>query len=77
MKKRITWNSAQTWVTKIVKNHGPVHRQPLSSHKTWEWMIRHRPVYWDDCGVVWTLRTTWCDAAGGLRIMRNPAENLR
>ena len=27
MKKRITWNSAQTWVTKIVKNHGLVRRQ--------------------------------------------------
>jgi len=27
MKKHITWNYAQTWVTKIVKNHGFVHRQ--------------------------------------------------
>jgi len=28
MRKHITWKSAQTWVTKIVKNHGLVHRQP-------------------------------------------------
>jgi len=28
MNKRITWNSAQIWVTKIAKNHGFVHRQP-------------------------------------------------
>jgi len=28
MKKRITWNSVQTWVIEIVKNHGLVSRQP-------------------------------------------------
>jgi len=28
MKKRITGNFAQTWVTKKVKNHGLVRRQP-------------------------------------------------
>jgi len=28
MKKRITWNSVQTWVTKMVKHHGLVRRQP-------------------------------------------------
>jgi len=32
MKKHITWNSAQTWLTKIVKNHGLVHRQPSAYH---------------------------------------------
>jgi len=28
MNKHITWNSAQTWATKIVKNHDLVRRQP-------------------------------------------------
>jgi len=28
MKQHITWNSAQTWVTKIVKNHRFICRQP-------------------------------------------------
>jgi len=28
MKKLITWNFAQTPVTKIVKNHGLISRQP-------------------------------------------------
>ena len=28
MKKHITWNSVENWGTKIVKNHGFVHRQP-------------------------------------------------
>jgi len=32
MKKHITWNSVQTWVTKIVKNHGFVGRQPSAYH---------------------------------------------
>ena len=32
MKKRITWNSAQTWVTKIVKRHALVHKQPSAYH---------------------------------------------
>jgi len=65
MKKRITWNSAQTWATKIVKNHVGIYcicsRAAIClPHKTWERMLHHRPVYWDDCGVVWILRTTWC-----------------
>ena len=33
MKKPITWNSTQTRVTKIVKNHGLVRRQP-SAYRT-------------------------------------------
>jgi len=32
MKKRITWNYVQTWVTKIVKKHGLVRRQQKKSY---------------------------------------------
>ena len=49
-----------TSVKGFSQNHGLVRRQPSPSRKTWEWMLRHRPVYWDDCRVVWILRTTWC-----------------
>jgi len=28
--------------------------------KTCEGMLRHRAVYGDNCGVIWTLCTTWC-----------------
>jgi len=61
MKKRITWNSAQTWV---------IRRQPsVSPRKTWERMLRHRPVYWDYCGVIrnWILRSTWCSRRAACR----------
>jgi len=65
MKKRVRWNSAQTWVTKIVKNHVGTYcicsqAAICLPHKTWQRMLRHRPVYWDGCGVFWILRTTWC-----------------
>jgi len=58
--KLITWNSAQTWVTKIVKNLGLVCRQPTIClpRKTWEQILRHRLVYWDDYGVIWILHAT-------------------
>jgi len=32
MRKRTTCNSAQIWVTKIVKNDGHVRRQPSAYH---------------------------------------------
>jgi len=54
--------SAQTWVTKI----GYLdffHRQPSAFRtKTWEPMLRHRPVSWDD----------WSEYC----IIRNHTENL-
>jgi len=38
-----------------------VRRQPSAyPTKTWEWMLHHRPVYWDNCRVVLILRTIWC-----------------
>jgi len=33
MKNRITWNSVQMWVTKIVKNHRFFRRQPSAYHR--------------------------------------------
>ena len=36
-------------------------------HKIWECMFCHRPVYWDDCTVVWKLRTTWCSQRAARR----------
>jgi len=33
----------------------------LTAHaKTCEWILRHRAVYGDNCGVVWVLHTSWC-----------------
>ena len=59
MKKRITWNSAQTWVIKIVKNHGLIRRQQSAYHAksgskcyVIDRLIATR--------VVWILRTPWC-----------------
>jgi len=40
--------------------------------KTCERMLRHRAVYGDNCGVVWTLRTTWCS-----RRAAHPKEEYR
>jgi len=77
MKKRIAWNSVQTWVTKIVKHHGVVHRQPSA--------YRIKPG--SDCYVIDQFiamiaeGSEYCallDAAGGgLRVVRNSTENLR
>jgi len=58
MKKHTTWNSVETWSTKIVKNHVFVHWQP-SVYSAKPGNERHRSVYWDDCIVVWILRTAW------------------
>jgi len=75
MKKRIAWNSAQTWVTKIVKNHGFVRMQP-SAYRT-------KPR--SECYVIdwfigtiaeWSEYCTLLDAFKGLCIVRNNTENL-
>jgi len=59
MKKRITWNSVETWGTKIIKTTDLFAGNHLLTAKTWERMLRHRPVYWNSCRVVWILRTAW------------------
>jgi len=74
MKKRITWNSAQTWVTKIVKNHGFVCRQPSAYHA--------KPG--SECYVIDRFIGTiaeWSEyyvleSVGGLYVVRNITENL-
>jgi len=75
-KKRITWNSAQTWVTKIVKSHGFVRRKPSA--------YRAKPG--NECYVVdrfietiveWSEYCALLDAVGGLCVIRNSIENLR
>ena len=74
--KHITWNSTQTWVTKIVKNHGFVRRQPSA--------YRAKPG--SECYVIdrliatiaeWSEYCTLLDAVGELCIVRNSTENLR
>jgi len=61
MKKRITSDSVQTWVPKIVKKPRPCSQAFICLPcKTWEWILRHRPVYRNDCRVVWILHTTQC-----------------
>jgi len=76
MKKHIAWNSAQTWVTKVVKNHGLVCRQ-LSA-------FRAKPG--SECYVIgryigtiaeWSEFCTLIDVVGRLRVIRNSTENLR
>jgi len=75
VKKRITWNSAQTWATKIVKNHGFVRRQPSA--------YRAKPG--SECYVIdrfiGRLRSGLNIAPylmqSGLRVVRNSTENLR
>jgi len=78
MKKRITWNSVETWGTEIVKNHGFVRRQPSA--------YRAKPG--SECHVIDQFIGTiaewseYCalldgDAVGGLRVVTNSTENLR
>ena len=75
MKKRIAWNSTQTWVT-IVKHHGVVRRQP-SAYRTKpgsECYVTDRFI------AMIAERSEYCallDAVGGLRVVRNSTENLR
>jgi len=73
MKKRITWNSAQTWVTKIVKNHSLVRRPPSA--------YRAKPG--SECYVIdqfigtiaeWSEYCALLDAVGDLRVVRNSTE---
>jgi len=76
MKKHITWNSVQTWIAKIVKNHGFVHRQP-SAYRTKpgsECYVIDRFI-----GVIaeWSEYCALLDAVGGLGVVRNSTENLR
>jgi len=75
MKKYITWNSAQTWVTKIVKNHGLVCRQPSAYHA----------IPGNECyGIDWFIGTIaqwleyWAllDAVRGLRVVRKSAASM-
>jgi len=44
----------QTLVAETPAPNGPI------PPKTWERMLRHRPIVWDHCGVVCILRSTWC-----------------
>ena len=75
MKKRITWNSVQAWVTKIVQNHSLVHRQPSA--------YRAKPG--SECYVTdrfigtiaqWSEYCALLDADAGLHVIRNSTENL-
>jgi len=76
MKKRITWNSAQTWVTQIVKNHDLVCRQPSAycakpGNKFYVigWFI----------GTIaeWSKYCTLVDPVEGLHVIKNGTKNLR
>ena len=76
MKKRITWNSAQTRVTKIVKNYGRVRRKPsaYSAKPGSKCCVIDQFI-----GII-AEGSKYCtlhDAVGGLRVMRNSTENLR
>jgi len=75
IKKRITWNSVQTWVTKNVKNHDLIHRQPSAYH-----------AQLSECYVIglfvgtiaeWTEYCTLLDVVGGLHVITNSKENFR
>jgi len=46
------WNSQKTWICSQAAICIP--------RKTLERVLCHRLVYWDDCKVIWILRTTWC-----------------
>ena len=75
MKKRITWNSAQTWVIKIVKIHNLVCRQPSA--------YRAKPksqcyIIYRFLGMVaeWSEYCALFDAVRGPYYIRISAENL-
>jgi len=76
MKKCITWNSAKTWVTKIVKKDGLVRRQSSA--------YRAKPgseYYVIDrfAGTIaeWSEYCTLLGAVGRLCVVRNSTQNLR
>jgi len=73
MKKRITWNSAQTWVTKILKNHSLIRRQPSAYHAQpgSECYVIERFI---GTIAVWSEYCTLLDAVGDLRLVRNSPE---
>ena len=59
-----TSNSVQTWVTKTDSHHSMYPDLFTGSHsanngKTYEWMLHHRAVYWDDCTSVFISHITW------------------
>jgi len=82
MKKCITWNCAQTWVTKIDNHHG--RRLPdlfAGNHQ----LTTQKPV--SECYIIdqfigmilkWSEDCAIFDAVGlrGLRVIRNSTENL-
>jgi len=71
MKKHITWNSAQTWATRIVKNYSLVRRQPSAYHAKCyitDWFIGTIAEWSEYCALL--------DAVGRLRIIRNSTDNL-
>jgi len=72
----MTWNSAQTWVTKMVKNHGLVHRQPSAYY------AKPESEYYVIDRFIGTIaeRSEFCpllDAVGALLVVSNSIENLR
>jgi len=74
MKKHITWNSAQAWVTKIVKNHGLVQPSAYRAKPGRVCYVIHQ--------FIWTIAewSEYCallDAVGRLCVIRNSTENLR
>ena len=76
MKKRKTSNSAQTWVTKIVKNHRFVRRQPSAygAKPGSKCYIIDRFIV---TIAVWSEYCALLDAVGELRVIMNSTENLR
>jgi len=77
MKQRITWNSAETWGTKIIKKHGFVRRQqsayrakPRSACYVIDRFIGTVAEWSEYCALLDG------DAVGVLRVVRNSTENL-
>jgi len=75
MKKRLTWNSAQTWVTKIVKKHGLVRRQPSAC------CAKHGSECYVIDQFIWTIAEwseycAWLEAVEGLHVVGNSTDNL-
>jgi len=73
MKKHITWNSAQTWVTKIIKNYRLVCRQPSAYHAKHEskYLIIDRFIV---AIAKWSEYCSQLDVVRRLRVVRNSRE---
>jgi len=76
MKNCIKWNSVQTWVTKIVKNHSLVCRQPSAycAKPRSECYLIDRSIgmiaeWFEYCVLLYAVRR--------LRLVRNSTENFR